>query len=187
MLCDCPGLVFPSFANSRAEMMCCGVLPIDKMREFTNPIALLLKRIPKEVLEAHYKIKLPPRDDPRLYTVSFFLQTYAAKKGWYTGRTLPNESQAAKHILKEYTTGKLTFCMIRPDFDPEIHTALKQCGFNVEIKEEEEASSQAYEEIKREEPEENSDSDQETAEPSTTAVPSATEVPSTPEVPTSIA
>lgn len=28
-LCDCPGLVFPSFANSRAEMMCCGVLPID--------------------------------------------------------------------------------------------------------------------------------------------------------------
>ena len=28
-LCDCPGLVFPSFANSKAEMMCCGVLPID--------------------------------------------------------------------------------------------------------------------------------------------------------------
>ena len=29
VLCDCPGLVFPSFANSKAEMMCCGVLPID--------------------------------------------------------------------------------------------------------------------------------------------------------------
>jgi len=28
-LCDCPGLVFPSFANSKAEMMCCGVLSID--------------------------------------------------------------------------------------------------------------------------------------------------------------
>ncbi len=28
-LCDCPGLVFPSFTNSKAEMMLCGVLPID--------------------------------------------------------------------------------------------------------------------------------------------------------------
>ena len=27
-LVDCPGLVFPSFANSKAEMYCCGVLPI---------------------------------------------------------------------------------------------------------------------------------------------------------------
>lgn len=130
-LCDCPGLVFPSFANSRAEMMCCGVLPIDKMKEHIRPISLILKRIPKETLEAHYKIKLPPADDPRLYTVSFFLQTYAAKKGWFTGRTLPNESQAAKVILKEYTTGKLPFCMLRPDFDPAIHKNIKQSGFNV--------------------------------------------------------
>ena len=42
MLCDCPGLVFPSFANSRAEMMTCGILPIDKIREHTEPIALVL-------------------------------------------------------------------------------------------------------------------------------------------------
>lgn len=28
-LCDCPGLVFPSFASSKSEMVCCGVLPID--------------------------------------------------------------------------------------------------------------------------------------------------------------
>lgn len=141
MLCDCPGLVFPSFANSRAEMMCCGVLPIDKMREYMAPIALILKRIPKEVLEAHYKINLPPRDDPRLYTVPFMLQTYAAKKGWFTGRSLPNESQAAKTILKDYTTGKLPFCMVRPDFDPAVHTAIQQCGFNVVLKKQEVASS----------------------------------------------
>lgn len=37
-LCDCPGLVFPSFANSRAEMMCCGVLNIDTMRDYIGPI-----------------------------------------------------------------------------------------------------------------------------------------------------
>lgn len=33
MLCDCPGLVFPSFVNSKAEMYCCGVLPISQLRD----------------------------------------------------------------------------------------------------------------------------------------------------------
>jgi len=33
-LVDCPGLVFPSFANSKAEMYCCGVLPIQNIREY---------------------------------------------------------------------------------------------------------------------------------------------------------
>lgn len=148
MLCDCPGLVFPSFANSKAEMMCCGVLPIDKIREYQSPVGLILQRIPKEVLEAHYKIILPPREDKDLYTVPFFLQTFASKKGWFTGRALPNESQAAKHILKEYTTGKLPFCMLRPDFDPELHTSVKQSGFNVVIREDSYGNAQKYEEIK---------------------------------------
>lgn len=127
-LVDCPGLVFPSFANSRAEMMVCGVLPIDKIRECAPPCQLVLDRVPKDVLEGHYKIKLPPRGDP-LYTVTTFLGTYAAKKGWLTARNLPNEFQAAKKILKDYTTGKLIFSMLRPDFDPEKHKAVQQCGF----------------------------------------------------------
>lgn len=31
-LCDCPGLVFPSFTNSQAELVCAGVIPIDHLR-----------------------------------------------------------------------------------------------------------------------------------------------------------
>lgn len=76
---------------------------------------------------------------------------------------MPNESQAAKHILKEYTTGKLPFCMLRPDFDPEIHTAIKQSGFNVQIREKEEATAQNYEEIKMEEKEDESQAPTETS------------------------
>jgi large subunit GTPase 1 len=101
--------------------MTCGVLPIDKMREHVGPISLILSKIPKEVLEAHYKITLPPRDNKKLYTVSTFLSTYAAKKGWFTGRSLPAEIQAAKYIMKEFTTGKLAFVHLRPDFDPSKH------------------------------------------------------------------
>ena len=71
-LCDCPGLVFPSFANSKAEMMCCGVLPIDQMRDHISPISLVLSRVSKEVLEVAYKIVLPPRNSAK-YTTSTFL------------------------------------------------------------------------------------------------------------------
>ena len=71
MLCDCPGLVFPSFANSKAEMMCCGVLPIDQMRDHISPISLVLSRIPKEVLEAQYKVYLPPMESSKYTTATF--------------------------------------------------------------------------------------------------------------------
>lgn len=131
-LCDCPGLVFPSFANTKAEMMICGVLPIDTMRDYVGPISLILERISKEFLEIQYKIEMPARNSS-LYNVSTFLQLFASKHGWFTGRNLPNEFLAAKHILKDYTTGSLLFCEVRPDFDPEKHGQIQQCGFGVEL------------------------------------------------------
>lgn len=119
-LCDCPGLVFPSFANSKAEMMCCGVLPIDQMRDHISPIQLLMNRVPKEVLEARYKIFLPPMDSNK-YTASTFLQVYASKRGWKTGSGTPAEMHAAKSVMKDYTTGRLLHCQLRPDFDSNVH------------------------------------------------------------------
>ena len=58
MLCDCPGLVFPQFATTRADLVCDGVLPIDQLREHTGPTALVVKRIPQEVLEAIYGLTI---------------------------------------------------------------------------------------------------------------------------------
>lgn len=58
VLCDCPGLVFPQFTMTRAELVCDGVLPIDQMREHTGPISLVVKRIPKQVLEAIYGLSI---------------------------------------------------------------------------------------------------------------------------------
>ena len=39
MLCDCPGLVMPSFVATKAEMVLNGILPIDQMREYVPPVA----------------------------------------------------------------------------------------------------------------------------------------------------
>ena len=127
-LCDCPGLVFPSFANSKSEMMCCGVLPIDTMKDYISPISLIIHRVPRGVLEEHYKINLPAADSKN-YSASMFLQILGAKKGLVTGRGLPNEAMAARFILKDYVNGRLLFCHIRPDYDREVHGEVVQSGF----------------------------------------------------------
>ena len=41
MLCDCPGLVMPTFISTKAEMIVNGILPIDQMRDFVPPISLI--------------------------------------------------------------------------------------------------------------------------------------------------
>jgi ribosome biogenesis GTPase A len=132
-LVDCPGLVFPSFANSKAEMYCCGVLPIQNIKEYLAPISLIVSRVPKEVLEKHYKIKLPPRESAK-YTTTNFLSIYALMKGWITGGSgNPNIAEAAKVVLKDYTTGSLVFCHVRPDFDIEKHKPIQQAGFGLKL------------------------------------------------------
>ena len=58
MLCDCPGLVFPSFVSTKAEMVCNGVLPIDHLRDPIAPMALVASRIPRHVLEETYGMNI---------------------------------------------------------------------------------------------------------------------------------
>lgn len=72
-------------------MMCCGVLPIDRITDYLSPITLIVNRVTKDYLEDLYKIRLPPSDSKR-YTASTVLAVYAAKKGMVTGRGLPNEA-----------------------------------------------------------------------------------------------
>ena len=89
-------------------------------------------------------------DSPK-YTTATVLQVYASKKGWKTGSGTPAEMAAAKHIMKDYTTGRLLHCQLRPDFDPTVHAPCKQNGFNLEIEGAglpQMPSAQNYEEIK---------------------------------------
>jgi len=58
MLCDCPGLVFPQFASTKADLVCDGVLPIDQLRDYASPVTLIANRLPKEILEATYGLTI---------------------------------------------------------------------------------------------------------------------------------
>jgi len=61
VLCDCPGLVFPQFATTKADLVCDGVLPIDQLREYTGPTSLVVKRIPQQILESIYGLSIKTR------------------------------------------------------------------------------------------------------------------------------
>ncbi|KAJ2754961.1 hypothetical protein GGH94_000120 [Coemansia aciculifera] len=115
LLCDCPGLVFPTFATTQADMVCNGVLPIDQLREFTGPSALLAARIPKVVLEALYGIEIRTRPIEEggsgLPTAEELLCAYAAARGLFKGgEGNPDEARAARVLLKDYVNGKLLYC-----------------------------------------------------------------------------
>jgi large subunit GTPase 1 len=124
VLCDCPGLVFPNFATTKAELVCAGVLPIDQLREFTGPAGLVAQRIPQPFLEALYGMKMHIRPQEEggtgVPTSEEVLRAYAIARGFSTqGLGQPDESRAARYVLKDYVKGKLLYCH-PPPVDPPI-------------------------------------------------------------------
>ncbi|KAK2877766.1 hypothetical protein FQN49_001219 [Arthroderma sp. PD_2] len=123
MLCDCPGLVFPNFATTKADLVVNGVLPIDQLREYTGPAGLVAQRVPLHFLEAVYGIKIPIRSleegGTGTPTASEILRAYARARGFATtGLGQPDESRAARYVLKDYVNGKLLFCHPPPRDSP---------------------------------------------------------------------
>jgi large subunit GTPase 1 len=115
ILCDCPGLVFPNFATTKADLVCNGVLPIDQLREFTGPVTLVTQRIPQPFLEATYGITIRTRPleegGTGIPTGPELVTAYARHRGFMTtGQGQPDQSRAARYVLKDYVNGKLLYC-----------------------------------------------------------------------------
>ncbi|WCJ40123.1 hypothetical protein M5689_021054 [Euphorbia peplus] len=117
-LCDCPGLVFPSFSSSRYEMIASGVLPIDRMTEHREAVQIVANRVPRHVIEEVYNITLPkPKSyepQSRAPLASEVLRSYCASRGYVASSGLPDETKAARTILKDYIVGKLPHYEIPP-------------------------------------------------------------------------
>lgn len=83
LLCDCPGLVMPSFVFTKAEMIVNGILPIDQMRDHVPPVNLVATLIPKRVIEDTYGIMIPSpmegEDPDRPPFAEEILNAYACK------------------------------------------------------------------------------------------------------------
>lgn len=114
-LCDCPGLVFPSLISSRSEMVTCGVLPIDQIKDVLSPMEIVCLRVKSQVLQERYGIHLTGRLSARA-----LLQRIAIHRGFFNGSGQPDEVKVGKMVLKDYVNGKLRFSHLPPGFENEI-------------------------------------------------------------------
>ena len=107
-LCDCPGLVFPSLAASKAEMVCKGVLPINNISGFVDPISYMLDHCDYLQLSNFYF--LPNSMNGTTYwkpTAQEVLQFFAASRGYTAGSGIPDENKSSKIILRDLIDGKI--------------------------------------------------------------------------------
>lgn len=129
-LCDCPGLVFPTFMSSKAEMFCNGLLRIAEMRECLAPTSIVTRLVPRREFEYIYGISLPKKIDPtsivstgdgKVYapkaklTPQQLLGTYSELRGFYITAGKPDFFKASRLVLNDFVDGKLLFCRAPPD------------------------------------------------------------------------
>ncbi|XP_077964439.1 large subunit GTPase 1 homolog [Gasterosteus aculeatus] len=142
-LCDCPGLVMPSFVSTKAEMICSGILSIDQMRDHVPAISHICQVIPRHVFEGTYGVNIiRPREDEdpdRLPTSEELLMAYGYMRGFMTSHGQPDQSRSSRYILKDFVCGKLLYCHPPPhinaqDFQPQHKNFLKMdsdcCGLS---------------------------------------------------------
>jgi large subunit GTPase 1 len=143
VLCDCPGLVFPSFVSTRGDLILNGILPVDQMRDYVEPINLIAHQLPKKVFEIQYGLILPqPKEgeDPlRGPTAEELCSTYAISHGFMNHKGIPDVQRAARCLLKDYINGKLVYCYVQPNVnDKEFQEikidALKETRFMERLK-----------------------------------------------------
>lgn len=138
VLCDCPGLVFPCFVGSKAEMLCFGILPIDEIRgrDWVRAIELVCDHVPKQQFEEVYAISLGSawygdsllnilmsvtsggKTHSTYSRAAKLIETYCMAKGLWAGGgsgARMDEGKAARIILKDTVSGKLVWCEQPPD------------------------------------------------------------------------
>jgi hypothetical protein len=110
-LCDCPGLVFPTFMESKAALVCNGILPIDQLTDHVPAVTLLVYRIPRQILLAVYGLSIPKW---KAMTAEVFLQAHGLARGYLKGHGRPDEARSARIVLKDMVKGSLLYSQPPP-------------------------------------------------------------------------
>lgn len=126
-LCDCPGLVFPNFVSTKAELVVNGILPVDHLRDPVPAANLVAKRIPGTVLERTYGMTLhrARSEEGQVETLTGreLLQSYGLARGLMTAHGQPDIQKSGRVVLKDYIKAKLLYIHPPPgtnedDFSP---------------------------------------------------------------------
>lgn len=122
MLCDCPGLVFPSFVSTTAQMVTNGVLPINQLRDHMGPVDEICRRLPAAITRGFYGVPalptattfggVPLTEEGELVheSADSFLVALCDARGYTSqGSGVPDVNRAARMVLKDYVEGRLFF------------------------------------------------------------------------------
>jgi large subunit GTPase 1 len=106
-LCDCPGLVFPTFATSAANLVCNGILPIDQLRDVFPPLEELCRRVSKEQIADVYGLNFPAWQP---LSGEGLVDGYCRARGYFKDHGTIDHTRAARTFLKDFIMGKLLYC-----------------------------------------------------------------------------
>ncbi|KAK7198073.1 Ferrous iron transport protein B/50S ribosome-binding GTPase [Novymonas esmeraldas] len=120
-LCDCPGLVFPSFATTKAQMVCDGILPVDTATDTLEATATICRRLPRPLLEEELNVSLLGEDDvdESDSLAERLLNALARRRGYMASHDRPNRARAGKELLKLYVDGYLVYAEPPPTYRPD--------------------------------------------------------------------
>jgi len=129
-LVDGPGLVIPSLHMDKSEMVLQGILPIDNLTQSSVCVERLLEtRIEFDAVVANYGIvksclsKGFKDSKGALGSTSYsreaqqLLSALGLMRGFMKPGGVPDETRAARVILKDFVTGKLLVCKAPPGND----------------------------------------------------------------------
>lgn len=120
-LCDCPGLVMPRFAHSKADMVAAGVIPIDRLTDVIEPVDIIVDRAGLSQLGHVYGIKIPLSSSAKTYPrARSLLYALAASRGWSVAGGLPDMTRAGRRVLKDFVDGKILAAKAPPDAPADI-------------------------------------------------------------------
>jgi len=119
-LCDCPGIVLPSVVASRAHLVVNATMPLDHLRGGLVPaVDLVVERIGFKNLISFYKCDhaLLPQFKRIGSDARALLCALAVSKKHFLALNVPDESKAARLVLKDICTGRLVHAMHPPGSD----------------------------------------------------------------------
>lgn len=114
-LCDCPGLVFPTFLNSKADLVVNGIYPIDQLRDHIPAMQTLCDRISRSQFRLAYSLDFSGQGALKAPEV---LNAHARLCGYSKGFGEVDDSKSARVMLKDMCAGKLLYCHPPPLLQP---------------------------------------------------------------------
>lgn len=119
-LCDCPGLVFPSYVDKGLQILS-GIFPIAQVRDPYTAVGYLAGRLdlPQLLRLTHPNAtdRGPKASEDLEWSAFDICEAWAIKSGYFTAKaSRPDVYRAGNQLLRMSVEGRLRLCMVPPKY-----------------------------------------------------------------------